>query len=73
MSNNFKGNKPKEPKLIVFNQLRKNTKFKHPITEEIFYCNFKDEECVAYGASSVLTTNYVRPSDEEWNIQVELA
>lgn len=73
MANDFQS-KPaaKKNKVVMFSELRKGTKFTHPITEEVCFVNFKDESCIAYGPTPTYTTTYVRQGNADWSLPIEL-
>ena len=57
----------------MFSEIRKGTKFTHPITEEVCFVNYKDEDCIAYGPTPAFTNTYVRKGDESWTLPIELS
>lgn len=65
---------PKKPnvKRVMVSELRKGMKFIDPLTEEIVYVNFSDDECKALGPANGYTTTYIRKGDEMWNKPVDL-
>lgn len=56
----------------MVSELRKGTKYIDPLTDELVYVNFSDEECKGVGPSNGYTTTYIRKGDEMWNKPVEL-
>ena len=73
MANDFKSAPAtKKNKVVMFSELRKGTKFTHPITEEVCFVNYKDEDCIAYGPTASFTNKYVRKGDEDWNLSITL-
>jgi hypothetical protein len=73
MANVFKGKPPvKKNKVVMFSEIRKGTKFIHPISEEVCFVNFKDETCIAYGPTPSYITTYVRQGDADWSLPIEL-
>lgn len=72
MSNaNATGRKP-TPKMGMLSELKKGTKYVDPITEELVFVNYKDEDCLGIGPAQGYTTGYIRKGDEMWSKPVEL-
>lgn len=65
--------KKNPPKMGMISELRKGTKYIDPLTEEIVWVNYSDEDCKGVGPSNGFTTDYIRKGDEMWNKAVQLA
>lgn len=72
MNNNSKNGSRATPKMGMVSELKKGTKFVHPVTEELVFVNYKDEDCLGIGPSQGFTNGYIRKGDELWNKPVEI-
>lgn len=72
MSNANANGKKNAPKMGMISELKKGTRYIDPVTDELTYVNYKDEDCLGVGPSNGYTTNYIRKGDEIWSKPVEL-
>lgn len=62
----------RQNKVVMFSELKRNTRFIHPETGEETYCTYNDGECIGTGPSMGYTTCYVKASDPLWQKPVDL-